>query len=65
MAMDNPPASRPVSRWRARAAAAARFFSLLGRKPRLVLTDSGPPVPSSRVMVSDRATDCMTMFRSW
>ena len=65
MAMATPPRSRPVWAWKARAAAAARFFSLLGRKLRSVRTFRSSPVPVSTVRVSDRSTDCMTIFRSW
>ena len=48
-----------------RAAWAARFFSLLGRKWTLVLTRSSSQSRGSTVRSSARVMDCMTIRRSW
>ena len=56
---------RPRASQNRRAAAAARFFSPVGRKRRLALTRSPSPWFSSRVRVSARVMDCITIRRSW
>ena len=64
ISISKPGKGRPVTAKNRRAALAAMLLSSQGRKGREVEIDRAPSPRSSRVTVSRRVTDCMTMRTS-
>ena len=55
----------PVWAAKTRAATAAMFLSVPGKKPRLLVKEKSCSPDSRKITVSAKLTDCITMLSSW